>query len=70
MPAVPSTPMTSPLGAPRRAGARAGLDHAEHRQVELDAQHVERDGAHRVAGDDDRLDAALDQDLRAAERVA
>jgi hypothetical protein len=51
-------------------GSRAGLDDAQHRKIELHAQALGGDGAHRVAGDDDGLHPARHQVIRARERVA
>ena len=45
----------------RDRGARAGLDDADHRHVQLFAQRAERVRRRRVAGDDDALHALIAQ---------
>src|SRR5690606_27368160 len=51
-------------------GARPGLDDAEDGDVELDPEHLEGDGADGIAGDDDALDPAIEEEAGASERVA
>ena len=68
-PSVPITPMW-PLRRRRERARRAGLDRADHRHRARLAQRGQRGRRGRVARDQHELDAAIEQELLAGQRVA
>ena len=62
VPTVPMTP-TRRLRVAPDGGPHAGVDHADERDVVLEAQQVEGGRGRGVAGDDDQLDVVLGDQL-------